>query len=96
MITTNMKSYEYYTYTAADGYGQRQLSETPQGTTKLSIFTISTAIQDNINYKGANYIGFTFDKDINDTYAINYQDRKLKVLYVNNQGRYRQIYLAEI
>ena len=97
MISADMKIYEYYTYNAADGYGQKQLSETPQGTIKLSIYTTSQSVQDNINYKGANYIALTYDKAVNDTYAIKYTDQKLlKVLYVNTKGRYTQVYLAEI
>lgn len=97
MISTDMKIYDYYTYTNNNGYGQTALTPTPQGTIKLALYTTSQSIQDNINYKGANYIALTFDKAVNDTYAIQYDENtRLKVLYVNQKGRYTQVFLTEV
>jgi hypothetical protein len=96
MINVNMKAYNYYTLGALDAYGQPQTSKEPVGVVKIAINTTSQSIQDNINYKGATYIGLTHEKAINDRYIIDYGGTKLKVLYVNPTGRLAQVYLAEI
>lgn len=95
MINTDMRTYNYYTFGAAGAYGQPQLSEEPVGTIKMAINLTSQSIQDNINYKEATYIGLTHFL-LDDTYVIQYGDVKLKVLYVNPRGRYKQVFLAEI
>lgn len=95
MINATMRAYDYYTFGEDSGYGQPQLSTEPVGKIKISINIASQAIQDNINYKDCNYIGLTHFP-INDTYVIQYGDTKLKVLYVNAIGRYKQVFLAEI
>lgn len=91
-----MQTYNYYTYGAADAYGQPQLSSNAQGSVKIAIYTTSQAIQDNINYKDSAYVGLTHDKAINDKYVIEYNNEKLKVLYVNQAGRYRQVFLQRL
>ena len=90
-----MRLYDYYLYSAADEYGQPQLSESAQGQVKIAINIISQSVQDNINYKGASYIGLTHAL-LEDTYVIQYGDLKLKVLYVNPKGRLKQVFMAEI
>lgn len=102
MINTQMKEYSYYRYNAEpDMYGQLTLIKDAngepviQGTVKLAINTSSTAIQDNIRYKDATYIALT-RAIIDDTYVIQYGDERLKVLYVNPQGRYKQVFLNNI
>lgn len=95
MIGVSMRLYDYYTYGDDDGYGQPTLSPTVQGTVKMAIFVTSQTIQDNINYKDAAYIGLTH-ADMDDTYVIQYGDKKLKVLYVQTQGRFNQIFLGEL
>ena len=94
MINANMKSYNYFTLGLEDDYGMPQLSQEPVGTIKLSIETTSQSIQDNILYANATYIGFTH-AFVDDSYVINYGDKKLKVLYVNPKGRFKQVYMAE-
>lgn len=96
MINLNMRSYDYYTYGELNAYGQPQLSKEPKGKVKLSIYTTSQSVQENINYSSANYVALTHDKKINDTYVIKYGELKLKVLYVSEQGRYRQVFLAKV
>ena len=96
MINANMHTYNYYTIGELDAYGQPQTSAEPVGTVKLAINTTSQTIQDNINYKGATYLGLTHDKAITDRYIIDYGGTKLKVLYVNPNGRLAQVFLAEI
>lgn len=95
MIATDMRLYDYYTFGAADAYGQPQLSPEPQGKVSLAINITSQSIQDNINYKNANYMALTLDKQINDTYVIQYGEQKLKVLYINTKGRFTQVFLAD-
>lgn len=96
MINSNMREYDYFTFGAPNAYGQPQLSENPVGKVKLSIYTTSESVQGNINYTNANYIGLTMDKNINDSYVIQYGAQKLKVLYTASQGRYKQVYLAKV
>ena len=96
MISLNMRNYNYFTYGAVNAYGQPQLSKEPKGKVKLSIYTTSQNVQENINYSSANYVALTHDKNINDSYVIQYGELKLKVLYVSAQGRYRQVFLAKI
>lgn len=103
MINAQMREYSYYRYNAeTDAYGQRPLIKDAdgepvvQGTIKIAINNTSTAIQDNIQYKDATYIGLTLNKSIDDTYVVQYGDERLKVLYVNPQGRYKQVFLNSI
>lgn len=95
MINSNMRTYDYYTYSAKDSYGQERLSADIQGTIKISIYPTTQSVQDNINYKDANYIGLTHAA-INDSYVIQYGAEKLKVLYVQSSGRFKQVYLKKI
>lgn len=103
MINNQMKQYGYYRYNSElDVYGQTTLIKDDngepvlQGTVKIAINTTSTNIQGNIQYKDATYLGITMDKAIDDTYVIQYGDERLKVLYVNPQGRYKQVFLNSI
>ena len=96
MINNKMRIYDYYLYGANNEYGQPQLSETAQGTIKMAINITSQYVQENIRYKGATYIGLTNDPDVNDKYVIQYNDIKLKVLYVNASGRLTQVFMGEM
>lgn len=95
MITPDMRLYNYFTFGEKDTYGQPQLSEEVQGTIRMSINITNQSIQDNIKYKDAAYIGLTFG-EINDSYVIDYNGEKLKVLYVNPKGRYKQVFMKNI
>lgn len=95
MINSDMKTYNFYTFGAPNAYGQPQLSKEVQGSITIAIYTTSQSTQDNINYKGANYIGLT-QAEVKDTYVIEYENEKLKVLYVNPKGRYKQVFLVKI
>lgn len=94
MINTEMKEYNFSTFGEKDEYGQPQLSEV-KGTIRIAIYTSSQSIQDNIRYKDATYIGLTHAK-VDDTYVIDYENERLKVLYVNNQGRMKQVFLKNL
>lgn len=95
MINADMRLYDYYTYGENNAYGEQVLSKDIVGTIKMAINITSQSIQDNINYKEAAYMGLTH-APIDDTYVIQYGEKKLKVLYVNPKGRLTQAFLAEI
>ena len=99
MINTQFKAYDYYKY-STNSYGQStpNLNEVV-GQVTLAINTINQAVGDSILYKNASYIALTWDKDIDDTYLIQYTDKeRLKVLYVSAPSKYklRQVYLQKI
>jgi hypothetical protein len=96
MITTDMRLYNYLAFGDKDSYGQQQLSKEVKGQIKMAINISSQAIQDNILYKDCTYVGLTMDSSIDDTFVIQYGDAKLKVLYINPKGRYKQVFLKEM
>ena len=96
MINTDMRNYDYYLYGEEDEYGQLQAPDTVAGTIKMSIDTVVQRIQDSVIYNESEFIGLTHDKNVSDKYIIQYGDMKLKVLYVNPKGRFRQVYMARM
>ena len=95
MINTDMKNYGYYLYSDDDGYGQPSLSADIKGTVKMAINTTSQSVQDSILYKEAGYLGLTH-AEIDDKYVIQYGDERLKVLYVNPKGRFKQVFMTRM
>ena len=95
MINVNMRSYNYFALDGRDAYGMPGLSDEVQGTIKMAIYISSQSVQDNINYKDCKYVGLTTNKSVNDKMVIQYGDEKLKVQYVNPQGRFVQVFLNE-
>jgi hypothetical protein len=95
MINNNMRYYTYFTLGGADEYGQPQITEA-QGQIKMAINISSQSTQDNILYKDCSYVGLTQDANVDDTYVIRYGKGKLKVLYINPKGRYKQVFLKEM
>ena len=95
MFNADMRTYYYYTLGSENAYGQNTISTDPVGTVKMAIYTTSQATQDNILYKDCNYIGLT-QANVNDTYIIEVGKEKLKVLYVNPRGRYKQVFLKRM
>lgn len=98
MINADMRVYDYFTLGTEDEYGQRTMpaqDAVPVGTVKMAINLTSQAVQDNINYQNANYVGLTH-ANVDDTYIIQYGEERLKVLYVNSQGRLNQVYMATV
>ena len=96
MINTDFRLYDFSTFGEDDGYGMPQLSEEPKGQIRMAINISSQTIQDNILYKDCSYVGLTQDANVNDAYVIQYGESKLKVLYVNPKGRYKQVFLKEM
>lgn len=97
MINTDMRLYDYFILREQNAYGQAQLpakDATPSGIVKMAINTTSQSVQDNVHYKNATYIGLTQNNDINDTYIIQYGNERLKVLYVQPKGRYKQVFMG--
>ena len=90
-----MRLYDYFTYGEDDAYGQPMLSKEPVGKIKMAINISSQSVQDNINYRDAQYIGLTY-ADVKDAYVIVYGEERLKVLYINPKGRYNQVFLKEM
>lgn len=95
MINADMRLYNYFTFGELDSYGQPQLSQEVKGSIRMAINISSQSVQDNINYKDCGYIGLTHSL-LDDSYVIQYGDKKLKVLYVNPKGRLTQVFLKEI
>lgn len=95
MINSDMRLYNYFTLGTDDEYGQPEISNEPVGQVKMAINVSSQAIQDNINYENAGYVGLTHAK-VDDTYIIEYENERLKVLYVNNKGRFNQIFMSRM
>ena len=96
MISTDMRLYDYFTFGDDDGYGMPQLSTDPKGKIKMAINVSSQSTQDNILYKDCTYVGLTKDANVDDTYVILYGESKLKVLYINPKGRFKQVFLKEM
>lgn len=96
MINAYMREYPYYQYGGVDEYGQAQISAQPIGTVKMAIGLISENISGSILYTDAQYIGLTHNTQVDDTYIIEKDKERLKVLYVNPIGRWRQVYMARV
>ena len=95
MINTDMRLYNYFSFGNDNGYGQPVISADPIGQIKMAINISSQSIQDNILFKDCTYTGLTMAQ-VEDTYVIDYEGKKLKVLYVNPKGRYNQVFLKEM
>lgn len=97
MVITDIRNYDYFLYEGNNAYGQPQLSEEVRGQVGLAIYTVSQSIQDNILYANAQYVGLALrNTEVDDTYVIQYGKERLKVLYVNPRGVYKQVYLARM
>ena len=98
MINADMRLYDYFTLGTENEYGQVTLpaeDAEPVGQIKMAINLTSQSIQDNINYKDAQYVGLTHAK-VDDTYIIKFGNERLKVLYVNPFGRFTQVFLQVV
>lgn len=95
MINADMRLYNYFSLGEQDEYGQQTMSNEPVGTVRMAINISSQAVQENINYTGATYVGLTHAK-VDDTFVIEYGEERLKVLYVNDKGRLNQVFMASL
>lgn len=94
MINSGMRFYDYFIYGEKDGYGVPTLSE-KKGSIKAYINIASQNIQDNVLYKDCTYTALT-QENIDDSFVLSVNGLKLKVLYVNPMGRYKQVFLKVI
>lgn len=94
MINNDMRTYTFSTFGGVDAYGQQQLTNSI-GSVKMAINIISQSVNGSVFYKDATYMGLTQNPDVDDTYVIDYGAEKLKVLYVNPKGRYKQVYMVK-
>ncbi len=93
-----MRLYNYFTIGEANAYGQVTIpgaNAKPVGQIKMAINISSQATQENLNYKDCNYIGLT-QAEVKDTYIIEYGKERLKVLYINPKGRFKQVFLKAL
>lgn len=97
MIAANMRNYNYSVLSSTeDDYGQ-PIEQQVEGTIKMSFYLTNQSIDTaNSLYSDAQYVALTMDNNIDDTYIIDYEDKKLKVLYVNPEGIYKQVFLARM
>lgn len=101
MINTDLRTYNYFSIGDNNGYGQATIikdengNPVVQGSIKMAINITSQGVQDNINYKNAQYVGLT-QGNVNDKFVIDYEGSMLKVLYVNPKGRYKQVFMSEL
>lgn len=101
MINAMMREYNYFLISAeTNSYGQHTLIKNEdgepiiQGTIKMAISIASQSVNENITYKGANYVGLTHDKNISDYYVIDYNGKYLKVQYITD-SRFKVAYLGD-
>lgn len=101
MINARMREYNYFLIGAeTNSYGQQTIIKDEngepvvQGTIKIAISIASQSVQENITYKGANYVGLTHDNNISDHYIIQYKNKLLKVHYVTD-GRFINVFLGD-
>ncbi len=97
MINTDMRLYNYFTLGPVV-MGQPQIPSkdaVPEGQIKMAINISTQSVQDNVNYKDAQYVGLTH-ANVDDTYIIQYGEERLKVLYINPKGRMKQVFLKRI
>ena len=92
-MIANMRLYDFYLLGENNEYGAPTLPDKAQGKIKIFISISSQSVQDNVLYQDCSYVGITQDKAINDKYIIQFGEERLKVLYVNSQGRFTQVFL---
>lgn len=90
-----MKLHNYFTLGETNEYGIETVSADPKGTIKIAIYPITQAISDTIKYKDTDYMGLTL-ANVDDTYIIENGEERLKVLYINPIGRYKQVFMKAI
>ena len=96
MINADMRTYSYYTLGELNEYGLEQISTEPTGSIKMAIYTTSQTVNNTILYTGAQYIGLTQEAKVNDTYVIEYGAERLKVLYVQSKGKFKQVFMCKL
>lgn len=94
MINVDMRQYDYYTYATTNEYGQPIITEQPKGKIKMAIYSIAQNTQNSPLYQNSTYIGLTTDGEVNNTYVIEKDKERLKVLYIQPKGRFKQVFMS--
>lgn len=92
MIGRDMRLYEYALLGEADAYGQMTEGGVA-GTISMAVYVASQAVGDSVLYQEAQYIGLTSEA-VTDRHIVHYEGQKLKVLYVQPKGRWKQAFMA--
>lgn len=98
MINPSIKSYPCWSYSnSINEYGQRELSEI-NAEVHMSISVITQSVSESPLYSTAEYIGIINESSdhsyVDDSYVIEYEGKKLKVLYVTpSNGRFKTAYM---
>lgn len=90
-IRSNMKEYNYSTYSQEDAYGQKYPAAAAQSVV-MAIYENSSTKIDGLTYKDAQYIGLTYNEALGENCLVVYGDKKLKVL--TRMGN--QVFLQEV
>ena len=93
MILRDMRPYEFTMLGAVDDYGQMTIDGGTEGAIRMAVYVASQTIGDSIVYRDAQYIGMTKD-DVTDRHIIHYEGQRLKVLYVQPKGHFKQAFMA--
>lgn len=94
MINSRMSPHEYFLLGVDNGYGQITMTPEKQGEITIGITMLTKTVTDDLRYSDAQYLGLTYDKNINDTYIIKYGDELLKVKYIIPTERLTQVFLS--
>lgn len=94
-IKGNMKTYSYYLMNQRNAYGELVIPERSTGVIEMDLQVFNQSTKDNILYTGATYIGLTQDY-ITDEYIIADGAKRLKVLYINTAGKYKQVFMCQV
>ena len=98
MFNTDMRERNYFIIGEPNEYGQASIPSIdaqPHGIIKMAIYTSGQAVTADARFKDCTYIGLT-NAEIIDKYIIQYEQERLKVIYVNKAGRYTQVFLKNI
>jgi len=93
MIAKELRYYECIKYDSESEYGTPVLNDKFIRFVRIAIYPTSTSVQDSVLYKSAEYIGLTPEAGIDDKYVIQYGEKRLKVLYSIDNGRYKQLFM---
>lgn len=93
-----IQKYIPITYTAytdeLDEYGQPKVDNTEKECL-MAISVTKHSPVDNPLYVDSEYTGITMDNELNDKCIVNYNNMKLKILYIL-KGRFNQVFMQRI
>lgn len=90
MIARDMQALDLYALGAQDEYGQAA-QPAKAGTITAAVYERSQTVGDSVLFTDCEYIALTHDA-INDSNAIAYDGKLLKVMYVMQRGYFKQAF----